>query len=279
VPQAQPLPPVLLFDLDDTIVSFDRHSAPAWRHVCETAAARCGRDAAVLYGEIQRVSDAYWDDPERHRLGRLDLDNTRRRLVREAFAGLGIDAGPADEVTNAFIALREGLIEMFPGAKEALVELARTHRLALITNGESNKQRAKIDRFALAPLFERIFIEEEIGFGKPDPRVFHHGLAAMQTRPADCCMIGDNLSWDIAAPQSLGIFTIWNDWRGNGLPLGTTVEPDRIIRSISELLDSREDRPKACAGNTYRNDCERQAAGVSEVSEGARILVDGGAGG
>ena len=30
-----PLPPVLLFDLDDTIVTFDQHSTPAWQKVCE----------------------------------------------------------------------------------------------------------------------------------------------------------------------------------------------------------------------------------------------------
>lgn len=231
------LPPILLFDLDDTIVSFDQHSAPAWHHVCETAAAECGREAMALYREIQRVSDAYWCDPERHRLGRLDLDNTRRRLVREAFANLGIDAALANRVTNTFIALREERVDLFPGAKQALVALAQTHRLALITNGESHKQRAKIDRFGLAPLFERIFVEEEVGFGKPDPRVFGHVLAEMQTTAGASCMIGDNLSWDIAAPQSLGIYAIWNDWRGEGLPPRSTVKPDRVVRSITELLE------------------------------------------
>jgi putative hydrolase of the HAD superfamily len=232
------LPPVLLFDLDDTIVSFDQHSAPAWRQVCETAAYECGRGTAELYTEIQRVSDDYWADPERHRRGRLDLDNTRRRLVREAFANLGLEAALANQVTDTFIALREERMDVFPGAREALVVLAKTCRLGLITNGESHKQRAKIDRFRLAPLFEHIFIEQEIGFGKPDPRVFRHALATMAAAPSACWMVGDNLSWDVATPQSLGIFAIWNDWRNQGLPVDATVKPDRIIRSIVELLPS-----------------------------------------
>ena len=231
-----PLPPVLLFDLDDTIVTFDQHSTPAWQQVCETAAAKCGQSAADLYREIQRVSDAYWADPERHRLGRLDLDNTRRRLVREAFGNLGIDVALATQVTDTFIALRESSIDVFPGAKETLKTLSQARRLALVTNGESHKQRAKIDRFDLGSLFERIFVEEEVGFGKPDPRIFRHVLAEMKATPEECVMIGDNLSWDIAAPQALGIFTVWNDYRGRGLPAGTTVKPDRIIRSICELL-------------------------------------------
>lgn len=230
------LPPILLFDLDDTIVSFDQHSTPAWRQVCEAAATSTGQSAADLYREIQRVADVYWSDPERHRLGRLDLDNTRRRLVREAFTNLGVDVALADPLTDTFIALREERMQVFPGAKETLVALAERCRLALITNGESHKQRAKIERFGLGPLFERIFIEEETGFGKPDPRVFRHVLEEMATTADACWMIGDNLSWDIAAPQALGIFAVWNDWRGKGLPVGGTVKPDLVIRSIVELV-------------------------------------------
>ena len=98
-------PPVLLFDLDDTIVTFDQHSTPAWQQVCEAATAKRGQSAADFYREIQRVADAYWADPERHRLGRLDLDNTRRRLVRVAFGNLGIDMTLATQVTDASIAL------------------------------------------------------------------------------------------------------------------------------------------------------------------------------
>jgi len=230
------LPPVLLIDLDDTLITFEQHGPPAWRQACEAVAFRCGRNAQDLYEEIQRVADAYWADPGRHRIGRLDLDNTRRRLASQAFANLGVDAAFAVETTDAFIALREHWMGLFPGVRGALAALSTRHRMALVTNGESHKQRGKIERFALAPFFERVFIEEEVGMGKPDPAVYRHILAKMRVEPAACCMIGDNLSWDVAAPQSLGIRAIWNDWRGNGLPDGSPVRPDRIIRSVAELL-------------------------------------------
>jgi len=61
------------------------------------------------------VADAYWSDSERHRFGRLDLDNTRRRLVSQAFANLGVEAALAVEATNAFISLREHRMGLFPG--------------------------------------------------------------------------------------------------------------------------------------------------------------------
>ena len=231
------MPPVVLFDLDDTIVSFDQHGIPAWREVCDALAASCGRDGTVIFNEIQRVADAYWSDPERHRLGRLKLDETRRDLVRTAFRSLALDEALADQTTEVYIALREKRIDLFPGARETLSALSRRRRLALVTNGESRKQRAKIERFDLQPFFERIFVEEEVGLGKPDPRVYTHILREMDISAADCCMVGDNLEWDVAAPQSLGIFAVWNDWRRQGLPSESTVKPDRIVHGIAELAE------------------------------------------
>jgi putative hydrolase of the HAD superfamily len=49
-------------------------------------------------------------------------------------------------------------------------------------------------------------------------------------------MVGDNLEWEVAAPQKLGIAGIWVDSSGAGLPRSSTVRPDRIIRSLTELL-------------------------------------------
>jgi putative hydrolase of the HAD superfamily len=49
-------------------------------------------------------------------------------------------------------------------------------------------------------------------------------------------MVGDNLEWEIVAPQRLGIYAIWHDGYGVGLPFDSPIRPDRIIRRLSELL-------------------------------------------
>jgi putative hydrolase of the HAD superfamily len=49
-------------------------------------------------------------------------------------------------------------------------------------------------------------------------------------------MIGDNLEWEVVAPQRLGIYAIWIDTHGEGLPPDSVIKPDRIIRSLTELL-------------------------------------------
>jgi putative hydrolase of the HAD superfamily len=50
-------------------------------------------------------------------------------------------------------------------------------------------------------------------------------------------MVGDNLEWDVAAPQRLGLRAAWVDGPGRGLPEGSPVRPDRILRAFPEFLD------------------------------------------
>ena len=89
-------------------------------------------------------------------------------------------------------------------------------KLALITNGSAEGQRGKVVRFELERFFGCIVIEGEFGVGKPDERVYKHALAALATDPEDAWMVGDNLEWEVAVPQRLGLRGIWVDWAGGG---------------------------------------------------------------
>ena len=49
-------------------------------------------------------------------------------------------------------------------------------------------------------------------------------------------MVGDNLIWDVQAPQSVGIYAVWNNYKKVSLVKETDIVPDRIIFDVSELL-------------------------------------------
>ncbi len=105
-----------------------------------------------------------------------------------------------------------------------------------MTNGAAEIQRGKIARFDLAHRFDHIQIEGEHGFGKPDERAYRHAMQALGVTAPETWMVGDHLEWEVAAPQRLGIFAIWHDALGEGLPAESAVKPDRIIRRLTELL-------------------------------------------
>ena len=236
MPEASPA--AVLLDLDDTILEYGP-SEPCWRRVCASFAPRLGGVApGALVAAIRRVADVFWSEPERARLGRLDLRAARRRIVAAALGELGLPASEvAGELADAFTEEREAGVRPFPDALPALEALrGRGVRLVLVTNGAAAAQRRKVERFGLAPYFDCVVIEGEFGVGKPDPRVYRHARRARGAAPASALMAGDNLEFDVLGPQRVGLLGVWVDRVGAGVPAASPVRPDRTIRSLSELL-------------------------------------------
>lgn len=234
------LPKGILFDLDDTILAYSEISKPIWKQVCEKYSKENDKlEPELLYEKIKEVSRWYWSDPERHRIGRSDLNRARREIMEIVFEKLNVDDTPlAHKIGNNFQQRRDNEIYLFNGAMETIEYMhEKKIALAMMTNGEMEKQRAKIEKFDLEKYFNVILIEGEQGFGKPDERVYTKALEGLGLKPEDCWAVGDNLEFDVGGPQKLGIFSIWNDYRGKGLPENSTVVPDRIINSIQELVE------------------------------------------
>ena len=232
------LPEAIIFDLDDTIVDDSSDVAACWEQTCREAAARiAGLSPVVLRAAIERERDSFWSDPGRLLTGRLDLRAASTSIVGQALCSLGLNVPvAAAEIANRYRDLREDRITLLPGAIETLGWFrSRGVRLGMATNGSSAGQRAKIDRFGLAPYFDRIIVEGEFGFGKPEREVYEALFASLGASPANTWFVGDNLECDVAAPQALGVYGIWVDGSKGGLPEGTPVRPDRIIHSIVEL--------------------------------------------
>lgn len=243
-PAMTDLPRAILFDLDDTIISAYARPEAAWLVVVDEFAASLGPLPPVALTEaVMTESRISWEDPAWQQRWRMRLNEARRDIVVRAFRRLAAAGAivPPDAVAVAladrFSAYRQEQMHLFPRAHEVIdAWKALGVKLALVTNGAAEVQRAKIARFDLAHRFDHIQIEGEHAFGKPDERAYRHALAALDADPATTWMVGDNLEWEIAAPQRLGIYAIWHDVLGEGLPPGSTVRPDRIIRSFGEMM-------------------------------------------
>jgi putative hydrolase of the HAD superfamily len=236
-PAVMPLPEALFLDLDDTILNDSASVDACWREACATGAAQCGIHPDVLFDAIRKSGKWFWSDPVRHRVGRLDLETARVEVVRLGLRELGIENKElAAAIGRVYHNRREETLEIFPDALDTLEWLrAQGRKLALLTNGNGVPQRRKIQTFGLDRFFDAIFIEGEIGFGKPDPRIYQLALERLSVQPSETWMAGDNLDWDVVQPQRLGIFAIWIDAGGEGHRKLGSIRPDRIIRSLSEL--------------------------------------------
>jgi putative hydrolase of the HAD superfamily len=226
----------VLLDLDDTLLDYSGCAEQCWVEACASGASAL--DQTALLAELARARRWFWSDPERHRRERVDMVRAWTTIVAHALEGCGAaDARRAAAVAEDFAARRRELMRLFPEALDFLGTLqARGLPLALVTNGDAREQRDKIQRHGLAPFFDAILIEGEMGVGKPEAVVYKKALDALGvTAGPDVWMVGDNLEWDVDGSQRVGLRAAWIDRPGTGLPPDATVRPDRIVRALGEL--------------------------------------------
>ena len=238
-------PKAILFDLDDTLISPHHHRTVFWQEAIQDIWKQKKvhivpkpEDIDDLVSKIDRSATDFWSVPERHKSGRLDIRTARFTILDNA---IGSDER-YDRNTRWLIADRCGAImfdktTLFPDAISTLKNLKLEGiKLALVTNGASEAQRAKINKFDLEQYFLHVQIEGEAGVGKPELQAYKIAMEKLNVVAAETWMVGDNIDWEVIAPQKLGIFSIWRDPRGYGiLPEGTSAKPDRIITKLAQL--------------------------------------------
>lgn len=234
----------VVMDLDDTLISAYRRPDLVWRQVCrrfqsELDALEPDETARVITG----AGVAFWRDPNRNALGRLDPCRARREIVDEAFQALRGSGRPVPSrqigelLADAFTRQRDRDMRLEPGADVVLDHLRHAgYRLAILTNGAGPLQRAKLERFNLTSRFHHIQIEGEAGTGKPDPAAFNQVFKALAVNPAAVCMVGDSLDWDIRPARSLGCRTV--HYYPDARPEHEVGPPaaDIVVRTLESLV-------------------------------------------
>jgi putative hydrolase of the HAD superfamily len=232
-------PALIIFDLDDTLINFSGSSGECWRNAYEEYSSEIPDISCAQFQQtVKDYADWYWSDPVRHRTGRMQLIKARCEIVCESLRRLGTNNDSLGYKMGEYYSLqRDKFHALFPETLEVLdYLLQQSVRLALITNGMSDMQWPKIDRFNLRPYFKTILVEGDFGCGKPDERVYRHVLNETSVECKDAWMIGDNLEWDVFAPKRLGITGIWYNRKERKLPANSDMQPDRIIRTLRDLV-------------------------------------------
>jgi putative hydrolase of the HAD superfamily len=235
--EAQPLQ-TLLLDLDDTLLDYSGGADACWTAACHAGGASAGLAGDSLVQAVAEVRRWFWEDPARQRRERVNMLKAWQTIVSHALDAMGLPGRDdvAAAVARDFAARRRQRMQLFEDALDTLQWFrARGVPLGLVTNGDAGQQRDKIERFDLARFFDVIVIEGEFGAGKPDEVVYRHALEALGARADRTWMVGDHLEFDVHGSQRLGMCGIWVDRDGTGLPAGSAVQPQRIIRSLREL--------------------------------------------
>ncbi|XP_010852367.1 PREDICTED: N-acylneuraminate-9-phosphatase [Bison bison bison] len=119
--------------------------------------------------------------------------------------------------------------------KAMLTELRKEVRLLLLTNGERQTQREKIEACACQSYFDAIVVGGEQKEEKPAPSIFYYSCDLLGVQPGDCVMVGDTLETDIQGGLNAGLkATVWINKNGV-VPLKSSPTPHYIVSSVLEL--------------------------------------------
>jgi len=230
---------LIAFDLDDTIVAFDLLTNQSWQEVCnDYVADHQELDTGVLIANIKKAGALYWSNPEKYGFGKYDIVNARRTFLKMAFEQLQIDRlDEAVQLADNYSRIRIENMYLFDGITDLLQQLSFKYILVLITNRDSAGQRSKIKRFDLEKYFAGIYIEEEMGYGKPDTRVYKKVMTDNNVLPQECLMIGDTPEMDIIAPGKMGWKTIFVNTRKID-PQFTYYKPDLILENTVQVINN-----------------------------------------
>lgn len=228
----------VLFDLDDTLHDDTLAFRSAAEDVAREIAAEHAVDALRLKDAYIEEAEGFWKRLTADQVQQLlvsKLSSLRSRLWGNALSTVGLDDPRLAERSAANYNLyRKKYFALFPGALDLLMRLRTAgKKLGLVTNGVSETHTEKIALLELSDRFDAIFLADETGMVKPDPRLFVHACERLGSRPQATAMVGDRYERDIAGANEAGLFTIWMNLRHEALPEGAA-EPDATVATIAQ---------------------------------------------
>jgi len=230
---------VIFFDLDGTLV--DHRSA-----VLETIG-QIVQAAPNATAPPEELVTLWWTLEARHMreylAGQCSFAEHHRRRLRSFLPMLGEPVPENPGLLDVWIAERyltvfEEFWRCYPDVQpclETLKRLPRGPRLAVLTNGDPEQQRAKLARFGLLEYFEAVLTPTELGAAKPV--AYATACQRMRTDPAQAVNVGDMLESDAIAASLAGLTGIWLDRGIDFVTGGPSPTADETVLRIERLTD------------------------------------------
>jgi 2-haloalkanoic acid dehalogenase type II len=128
---------------------------------------------------------------------------------------------------ETFFAARH-VVELYDDAADALHALARDYPIASVSNGN-----ADLSRMGLMSHFVTQVSARQVGFAKPDPRIFAHAVAALGVPAQHVAHVGDDPDMDVIGARRAGLYSVWLN--RHAVPWPHAERPHLEIRSLAEL--------------------------------------------
>lgn len=196
---------VIFWDLDQTLLNFDRSMDYALRAVFGKYGLAIDDDVIARYDAINR---SYWSRLE---LGEITKEELKPGRFRTLFEVLGISHVLPEEIADMYQKKLGSVFFYMDGAKELVTRLKETgYRQYVVTNGVNSTQANKMRLSGLDRIMDGVFVSELMGYPKPMKEYFDACFAALpDVKREECILVGDSLTSDIRGANNAGITACW----------------------------------------------------------------------
>ena len=218
----------ILFDADGVLFDFEKAERTSLLNTLEYFSIEPEPNILETY-RIENLK--IWAEFEK---GLISAGNLRPERFSRFLKSLKIEKS-ALEMSVFYIEKLKKMTFLIPNALEIVEYCSKKAKLAIITNGLSDVQNSRISLSKLNKYFHHIFISEEIGYPKPDHRIFDFVFNMIKFAKNDTIIIGDSLKSDIKGGNDYGIDTCWVNL--NNEINKTNIIPTFEIKSLQELKE------------------------------------------
>ncbi|ABR30914.1 haloacid dehalogenase [Thermosipho melanesiensis] len=199
---------MLYFDLDNTILNFDKSEEFALKKVFEFINIPYKEDYLNIY---RPINEKWW---------RLFSEEKYKKEVivverfREFFQNVGIVWNDLEKIARVYLEGLSNSAFFIDGAEKFLSDMkSKGFRMAILTNGVEYVQQkrfkvAKLDRF-----FDFILTSERVGKPKPNPDIFFYAKKLSKVPLKESVYIGDNFETDFEGARNANLDFILFDFR------------------------------------------------------------------
>ena len=217
----------LLFDADETLFDYPLAEGKALRNTFEHFGQVYRSETLRIYQVFNRQ---VWAEFER---GETTAEELRLKRFRLLFDEIGVSLDPQD-FSQRYLENLAQASDLFTGAADLLKALTSRYHIALVTNGLKEVQRPRLERSAIRPFIEKIFISEEMGAAKPHAGFFEAVFSEIgNPQKSEVLIIGDSLTSDVKGGVDFGIDTCWFNPGGKASEMPVTY----TIKTLSQLED------------------------------------------
>ena len=222
----------LFFDLDHTLWDYETNSAETLSELWQKYELNNYQVALDDFLKtFSTINDKMWDDFHE---GIINKDTIRIERFPKIFRALDIEVNAkASAMQTDYINVCPTKPYLVDGVSELLDLVDGNYELHIITNGFDEIQGTKLISGGIEKYFNHIISSGQVGFQKPDKRIFDFALDLAQATAADSLMIGDNPVSDIKGAHMAGIDQVFYNPHGMACPVTPTME----VKSMRELLN------------------------------------------